>query len=73
MSQTQVRDLEIELAHARHQIRDLWAANRRLAAALYGQPPARPRPPGYGPGDPQEIAELVEAVCAYRPGRRTAA
>jgi hypothetical protein len=68
-----VRDLEVDLAHARSQNRELWAANRRLAAQLAGEQPAPVRPPGHGPGDPEAIAQLVDAVIAYKPGRRTRA
>jgi hypothetical protein len=66
-----VRDLEVDLAHARSQNRELWAANRRLAAQLAGETPAPIAPPGYGPGDPETVAQLVDAVIAYKPGRRT--
>jgi hypothetical protein len=68
-----VRDLEVDLAHARSQNRELWAANRRLAAQLAGETPAPFTPHGYGPGDPETVAQLVDAVIAYKPGRRTRA
>ena len=68
-----VRDLEVDLAHTRSQNRELWAANRRLAAQLAGEQPALITSPGYGPGDPETVAQLVDAVIAYKPGRRTRA
>ncbi len=62
-----VRDLELELAHTRNELHATTAARDRLLAALYGTPP--PPPPEFGPGRPQDIAALVEAICPPLPGR----
>jgi hypothetical protein len=62
-----VRDLELELAHTRNELHTTTAARDRLLAALYSTPP--PPPPEFGPGRPEDIAALVEAICPPLPGR----